>query len=63
MDSAPKSKRLYPGLTVEELYAAVKRPTISEAERDRLNLAIAQRDPGSSYFIPHFRVPQVGRPN
>lgn len=63
MDGAPKSKRLYPGLTVEELYAAVKRPTISEAERDRLNLAIRQRDPVSNDFVPILRVPQVGRPD
>jgi len=62
MDGAPKSKRLYPGLTVEELYKAVKNPCISEEQRDRFNLAIAQRDPGSSEYVPILRVPQVGRP-
>jgi hypothetical protein len=59
MDAAPKSKRLYPAYTVEELYEATKSPFISEEERDRLNLAIRQRDKVSQDYVPLFVVPQL----
>jgi hypothetical protein len=59
MDAAPKSKRLYPSHTIEELYEAVKSPFISEATRDKLNLAISQRDKGSSNYVPVLVVPQI----
>jgi hypothetical protein len=60
MDAAPKSKRLYPGYTVEELYEAVKSPSITEAERDRFNLAIRQRDKLSQDYMPINATPQIG---
>lgn len=59
MDGANKSKRIYPGHTTAELYAAAKDPHISEALRDRLQLAIRQRDPLSHDFQPILIVPQI----
>jgi hypothetical protein len=59
MDGAPKSKRLYPSHTVEELYEAVKSPFISEATRDRMQLAIRQRDKVSQDYVPIFVTPQT----
>ncbi len=59
MDAGHKSKRLYVAYTTEELYKAVKSPNLSNAERDRLQLAIRQRDPLSADFVPAFVVPQV----
>lgn len=59
MDGAPKSKRLFPGHTLAELYEAVESPTISNDRRDSLQHAIRQRDPGSTDFVPIFVVPQI----
>lgn len=59
MDGAPRSKRLYPSYTLDELYAAVKSPNISEAQRDKLNLAINQRDKLSQDYVPMFIVPHL----
>lgn len=59
MDGAPKSQRLFPGHTRAELYEAVKSPTISNDQRDRLQHAIRQRDSGSADFVPMFVVPQI----
>lgn len=59
MDGAPRSKRLYPSYTLDDLYQAVKSPHISEAQRDKLNLAIRQRDKLSQDYVPVFVVPQL----
>jgi hypothetical protein len=59
MDGALRSKRLYPSHTLDELYQAVKSPNISEAQRDKLNLAIRQRDKLSQDYVPPFVVPQL----
>jgi hypothetical protein len=59
MDGAPKSKRLYPAYTTEKLYDAVKSPHLSNDQRDRLQLAIRQRDPMSADYVERFVVPQI----
>ena len=59
MDNAPKSKRLYPSYTLPELYLAVKNPCLSNAQRDRFNLAIAQRDRLSADYVPIAVTPQI----
>ena len=59
MDGAPKSKRLFPSYTLAELYEAVKSPFISESQRDKLNIAISQRDLGSSDYVPILKIPQL----
>ena len=59
MDGGHKSKRLYTAYTLDELYAAVKSPNLSNDQRDKLQLAIRQRDAGSSDYVPPFRVPQL----
>ncbi len=59
MDAAPKSKRLFPSHTLDELYVAVKDPHISESRRDTLNHAIRQRDRMSQDYVPVFVVPQI----
>lgn len=59
MDGAPRSKRLYPSYTLEELYTAVKSPNLSNDQRDRLQHAIRQRDKLSDDYVPVFVVPQL----
>lgn len=59
MDSAQRSKRLYPSHTLEELYEAVKSPHLSNDQRDRLQHAIRQRDKLSEDYVPVFVVPQL----
>jgi hypothetical protein len=59
MDGAHKSKRLYPAYTLDQLYASVKSPHLSNDQRDRLQLAIRQRDPMSADYVARFVVPQI----
>lgn len=59
MDGGHKSKRLFTAYTLDELYAAVKSPHLSNDQRDKLQLAIRQRDTGSLDYIAPFRVPQL----
>lgn len=59
MDGAMKSKRLFPSHTVAELLLSVKSPSISNARRDSLQMAIRQRDKLSADYVPVFIVPQV----
>ena len=59
MDNAPKSKRLYPSHTLPELYLAVKQTHLSNAQRDRFNLAINQRDRLSADYVPVAVTPQI----
>ena len=59
MDGAHKSKRLFPSYTLDDLYQAVVSPCLSNDQRDRLQLAISQRDPASADYVPRFVVPQI----
>lgn len=59
MDGAHKSKRLYPCNTTAELYTFVREPGNTNAEQEKFQLAIRQRDPVSPDYIPHFVVPQL----
>ena len=59
MDGAHKSKRLYTAYTLPELYKFVQSPNLSNAERDKFQLAIRQRDILSSDYMPIFIVPQI----
>lgn len=61
MDGAHKSKRLYSSYTLPELYKFVQSPNLSNAERDRFQLAIRQRDTLSADYVPIFVVPQIAR--
>lgn len=59
MDSGHKSKRLFTAYTTDELYDMVKSPNLSNAQRDKIQLAIRQRDTGSSDYVPPFKTPQL----
>jgi len=59
MDGAQKSKRLFPSHETAALMLAVRSPFISNERREALQLAINQRDPGSSQYVPVFVVPQI----
>jgi len=59
MDGAPKSKRLFPAYTLDDLYKAVVSPYISNDQRDRYQLAIRQRDRASADYVQLFVVPQI----
>ena len=59
MDGGHKSKRMYPSYTLDQLYEFVKSPHLSNDQRDKLQLAIRQRDTGSADYVAPFRVPQL----
>ena len=51
MNKAQKSRRLFPGCGITALMRAVRSPFISNDRRDMLQLAINQRDIGSSQYV------------
>lgn len=59
MDGAHKSKRLYPSYTTTQLYNFLKSPNNSNAQQERFQLAIRQRDPASSDYVTAFVTPQL----
>ena len=59
MDGAHKSKRLYPAYTTAQLHEFVREPGNTNAEQEKFQLAIRQRDTFSQDYIPHFVVPQL----
>jgi hypothetical protein len=59
MDGAMKSKRLFPSHTVAELQESLENPAINAVRRMDLEMAIAQRDKMSAFYVPVFVVPQV----
>jgi len=59
MDGAHKSKRLYPSHTTAELYDFLRAPGYTNAEQEKIQLAIRQRDKLSQDYIPPFVVPQL----
>jgi hypothetical protein len=59
MDGALKSKRLYPCHTTAELYKFLQESGNTNAQQEKFQLAIRQRDPISQDYIPHFSVPQL----
>lgn len=61
MDGAYKSKRLYTAYTLFDLYKFVQSPNLSNAEQEKFQLAIRQRDILSSDYVPIFIVPQIAR--
>ena len=59
MDGARKSLRLYPCHTTAELYKFLQESGNTNAQQEKLQLAIRQRDKLSQDYIPHFVTPQV----
>ena len=59
MDGAIKSKRLYPSYNTAQLYDFLRAQGNTNAQQEKFQLAIRQRDPISQDYIPHFSVPQV----
>lgn len=59
MDGALKSKRLYPSYTTAQLYDFLRASGNTNAQQEKFQLAIRQRDPISQDYIPHFSVPQL----
>jgi len=59
MNNAQKSKRLFPAQEMAALMLAVRSPFISEDRREMLQLAINQRDTGSSQYVPIAVIPQI----
>ena len=59
MDGALKSKRLYPSYNTAQLYDFLCAPGNTNAQQEKFQLAIRQRDPISQDYIPHFSVPQL----
>jgi hypothetical protein len=59
MDGAHKSKRLYSSYTLPDLYKFVQSPNLSNAQQEKFQLAINQRDILSSDYVPIFIVPQI----
>jgi len=59
MDGAHKSKRLYPSYTTVQLHEFVREPGNTNAQQEKFQLAIRQRDPVSQDYIPPFIVPQL----
>ena len=59
MDGATKSKRLYPSYTTAQLHEFVRAPGNTNAQQEKFQLAIRQRDKLSQDYIPHFVVPQL----
>lgn len=59
MDGALKSKRLYPSYNTAQLHEFVRAPGNTNAQQEKFQLAIRQRDKLSQDYIPHFVVPQL----
>ena len=59
MDGARKSLRLYPCHTTAELYKFLQESGNTNAQQEKFQLAIRQRDKLSQDYIPHFVVPQL----
>ena len=59
MDGAHKSKRLYPCHTTAELYKFLQESGNTNAQQEKLQLAIRQRDKFSQDYIPPFVTPQI----
>ena len=59
MDGALKSKRLYPSYNTAQLHDFVRALGNTNAQQEKFQLAIRQRDPVSQDYIPHFSVPQL----
>ena len=59
MDGALKSKRVYPSYNTAQLYDFLRAQGNTNAQQEKFQLAIRQRDPISQDYIPHFSVPQL----
>lgn len=59
MDGARKSARLYPSCTTAQLHEFLRAPGNTNAQQEKFQMAIRQRDPASQDYIPHFVVPQL----
>ena len=60
MDGGQKSNRLFPAHTRAELERMIPEAA-TDAAREKIRLAIRQRDPKAAEYVPAFRTPQVGR--